>query len=191
MCMADPRSGLLGTTCEVPPFAFDFSEITNTCYVNQCIKDKDVEIVTVSYLSAPGGIIDLGISDTNYLRKPITVPDTGYKASLQFVHLHLYAIKTHEGNYALLLEGTTIVGGCLHLRFYWTYNDNGSREFGPPVAIRNQKETFRVAPRGAGDTIKGVVDIRGRLAIWHSKTCGIKLYVDKAGKVLRKVNAIP
>jgi hypothetical protein len=190
-CMAAQRSGIIGTSCEKPPFAFDFSEITSTCYINQCIKDKDLEMTTVSYLSAPIGIIDLGISDTNYLQKKITVPDTGYKASVQFLHLHLYALKTSEGNYALFLEGTNIYGGCFWFKFYWAYNDDGSREFGTPAKVKRQKENMPARSGGVEDGIKGAVDIRGRLTAGKSKICGIKLYVDEAGKVLKKVNAIP
>ena len=192
MCMAAQRSGNIGISCEKPPFAFDFSEITSSCYINQCVKDKDLEMTTVSYLSAPAGIIDLGISDTNYLQKTITVPDTGYKASVQFLHLHLYAIKTSEGNYALFLEGTTIIAGCYWFRFYWAYNNDGSREFGTPAGVKRQLANPQATSGRAGGGIGNVVDTRGRLAAGYLKTCGIKLYVDKAGRVVRKsINLIP
>lgn len=191
ICMAAQKSGMIPTSCEGLPIAFDFSEITDTCRIKQCIIVKDVEITTSYTLSAPDGIIDLGISDTNYLKRTLVVPDTGYKASAAFTHLHLYAIKTHEGNYALFLEGTNIYGGCFWFKFYWAYNDDGSREFGTPSVIKNQKATMPVTSGRTGGGIKNVVDIRGRMVTGHSKTCGIKLYIDKAGKVLRKVNAMP
>jgi hypothetical protein len=190
-CMAGQKSGMIPTACENPPFAFDFSEITDTCKIKQCVKDTDI-VFGVSYaLSAPGGIVDLGMSDTNFLKRTLVVPDTGYKTSASFTHLHLYAIKTHEGNYALFLEGTNIYGGCFWFKFYWAYNDNGSREFGTPSGVIRQKAAAQATSGMAGDGIKCVVDTRGRSVTGQSKTCGIKLYVDKAGRVLKKVNPQP
>jgi hypothetical protein len=136
-------------------------------------------------LSAPNGIIDLGISDTNYLQRPIVVPDTGYKPSAQYLHLHLYAIKTHEGNYALLLEGTPIAGGCFFWRFFWAYNDAGSRGFGTPAAIIKQKENRNIISKRVDADIRKMVDIRGRRATEQSKVGGIRLIVD--GTLLRVI----
>jgi hypothetical protein len=185
-CIAAQKSGMIPTACENPPFAFDFSEITDTCKIKQCVKDTDL-VFGLSYaLSAPGGIVDLGISDTNFLKQTLVVPDTGYKASVVFIHLHLYAIKTHEGNYALLLEGTNIYGGCYHFRFYWAYSNDGSREFGTPAGVKRQLATDQATSVGVGNGIGEVVDLRGRTVTGHLKTCGIKLYVDKAGRVVRK-----
>ena len=50
----------------------------------------------------------------------------------------LYAVKTLEGNYALLMYSYNWIGGCDHHGFLWSYNPDGSRTFRKEITETTQ-----------------------------------------------------
>jgi hypothetical protein len=100
-------------------------------------------------INAPNGVISLGVHDPWALSDSLTVPEIGYQNQYIMDTLYtLYAVKTLEGNYALIMCHSYWPGGCDHHYFAWSYNPDGTRMFvqDVPVAVINQNrpETFSV-----------------------------------------------
>ena len=136
-------------------------------------------------LSSKYGIQFIGQQDLWILQDSFTVADTGYADSVFFSCSYffsavetgpLYAIKTREGNYAVVMIYNYWVGDCWHLTVLWSYQPNGSRTFysdGTEIhSPRPSPRNGRTANAGA-DRCPGIVkiyDIKGRLRLTLQKS---------------------
>lgn len=152
--------------------SLDYSELTpscqarpttggGSCQFNTCPVSVADFITSQDQLSAPQGVADLGFhQDTSCVDSISSISGTQFRGSVSLTQGHLYAIRTSEGNFAVL--HLVFSGSGLPFRdFRWAYQPDGTMIF-RAVRANNMRVAVAFQKDNAKGSLVAAYDLKGR-----------------------------